>query len=53
MTLATITEHGRATAREATAVLNEAQFGTAPLSATELERVFAMLRRVRMDEGDF
>jgi DNA-binding MarR family transcriptional regulator len=53
MTLATITKHGRATAREATAVLNAARFATAPLTEDELEEVFATLRRVRMDEGDF
>jgi DNA-binding MarR family transcriptional regulator len=53
MTLATITERGRETARATTAVLNEAEFGTAPLTPSELERVFATLRRVRMDEGDF
>jgi DNA-binding MarR family transcriptional regulator len=53
MTLATITERGRATAREATAALNEAHFATAPLGAAELDGLFETLRRVRMDEGDF
>jgi DNA-binding MarR family transcriptional regulator len=53
MTLATITERGRATAREATEALNEARFATAPLSDAELEELFATLRRMRMDHGDF
>jgi DNA-binding MarR family transcriptional regulator len=53
MTLAAITERGRTAAREATAALNEARFATEPLSAEELERLSATLRRVRIDEGDF
>ena len=53
MTLATITQRGRAIARDATAVLNAERFATAPLTTAELEAVFATLRRVRMDEGDF
>jgi DNA-binding MarR family transcriptional regulator len=53
MTLAAITERGRVTAREATAVLNEARFAMAPLGSAELEQLSATLRRVRIDEGDF
>jgi DNA-binding MarR family transcriptional regulator len=53
MTLARITETGRTTARDATAALNEAQFAIAPLGTGELETLFALLRRVRIDEGDF
>ena len=53
MTLAALTARGREVARAATAALNEAQFATAPLDAGELDALFAMLRRVRADEGDF
>jgi DNA-binding MarR family transcriptional regulator len=53
MTLATITEHGRAVAREATAALNEARFGMAPLSDGACDELFEILRAVRIDEGDF
>jgi DNA-binding MarR family transcriptional regulator len=51
--LATITERGYATARSATKVLNSARFGTSPLRRAELESLFEILRRVRLDEGDF
>jgi DNA-binding MarR family transcriptional regulator len=53
MTLAAITDRGRTTAREATAVLNAARFATAPLDTAELEQLSATLRRVRKNEGDF
>ena len=53
MTLAAITPAGRAAAREATAVLNDAQFAMTPLTGEELEQLSATLRRVRIDEGDF
>jgi DNA-binding MarR family transcriptional regulator len=53
MTLASITAVGRAAARGATAVLNEAHFACSPLSARELELVATTLRGVRIDEGDF
>jgi len=53
MTLATITDRGRTTAREATRALNEARFATSPLTDAELEELFDTLRRVRVDEGDF
>jgi DNA-binding MarR family transcriptional regulator len=51
--LATITKRGRATAKSATEVLNSARFGTSPLRRAELESLFEILRRVRLDEGDF
>lgn len=53
MTLASITPAGRAAARDATAVLNEAHFACSPLSSGELESIATTLRRVRVDEGDF
>jgi DNA-binding MarR family transcriptional regulator len=53
MTLATITEHGREVAAAATALLNDARFGTAPLDAAALEEISRLLRAVRLDAGDF
>jgi DNA-binding MarR family transcriptional regulator len=52
-TLATITDRGRATAGAATQVLNDAQFGTEPLTAGDLEVLADVLRRMRVDAGDF
>lgn len=52
-TLATITDEGRRRAREATATLNAAAFGTAPLAPDELEAVSRVLERIRAGEGDF
>ncbi len=52
-TLASITERGREVAWEATQVLNEARFGTAPLAEGELSELFGILRRVRLDADDF
>ena len=51
-TLAAITEVGRATAEEATLVLNEARFGTTPPRPSELE-IWELLRRLRAAEDDF
>ncbi|HEU4700986.1 MAG TPA: MarR family transcriptional regulator [Conexibacter sp.] len=51
-TLVTITERGRRTAAEATAVLNKQQFGTAPLRAQELVALTEILRRMRAGAGD-
>lgn len=51
--LAAITDRGREVAREATAALNAAHFGTAPLDRDELEHVVAVLRRVREGADDF
>jgi DNA-binding MarR family transcriptional regulator len=53
MTLAAITERGREVATEATVALNGARFACAPLGDEELDGVFATLRRMRMDAGDF
>jgi DNA-binding MarR family transcriptional regulator len=52
-TLAEITQAGRETAREATAVLNTECFGIAALPARDLERLTAILRGLRLDAGDF
>jgi DNA-binding MarR family transcriptional regulator len=52
-TLARITERGREVAEQATRVLNEDRFGTAPLKRAELDQLTQALRRVRIAEGDF
>jgi DNA-binding MarR family transcriptional regulator len=52
-TLAAITPRGRKVARAATKVLNAERFGTAPLTARELDRISDLLRRVREDADDF
>jgi DNA-binding MarR family transcriptional regulator len=52
-TLAVITEAGRDVVKKATEQLNAARFGLAALDATDLTRVFAVLRRLRLDAGDF
>jgi DNA-binding MarR family transcriptional regulator len=51
-TLVAITERGRHVAAEATALLNKAQFGTAPLREQELVALTEILRRVRTGAGD-
>jgi DNA-binding MarR family transcriptional regulator len=51
-TLVTITERGRQVAAEATALLNKAQFGTAPLREQELVALTEILRRLRAGAGD-
>jgi DNA-binding MarR family transcriptional regulator len=51
--LAEITEQGRRVADEATRLLNEERFGTAPLDDGRLEQLFELLRPVRVDAGDF
>jgi len=53
MTLASITAAGRATAQAATAVLNAAHFASAPLEPAQLKALAAILRQVRLHEGDF
>lgn len=53
MTLASITAHGRDVAARATAVLNDARFGTSPLGDAALEEISTLLRPVRLDAGDF
>jgi DNA-binding MarR family transcriptional regulator len=52
-TLAVITDDGRAVATKATADLNAAQFGMSALNERELAAVYALLRRLRHDAGDF
>lgn len=52
-TLATITDEGRRAAAEATRVLNDVAFGTAPLDAGELAGLTATLERLRSAAGDF
>jgi DNA-binding MarR family transcriptional regulator len=52
-TLAVITDAGRDVVKKATEQLNAARFGLAALDATDLTRIFAVLRRLRLDAGDF
>jgi DNA-binding MarR family transcriptional regulator len=52
-TLATITARGREVAERATAALNDARFGTAPLRRQELLALTDVLRRLRESAGDF
>jgi DNA-binding MarR family transcriptional regulator len=51
--LARITDQGREAAEQATAILNGAGFGMAPLSANSCEALFAMLEPLRQAAGDF
>lgn len=51
--LAEITDAGRRVARDATLRLNAARFATSPLHDDDLDEVFALLRAVRVDAGDF
>jgi DNA-binding MarR family transcriptional regulator len=52
-TMASITDEGRGAAEAATATLNEARFGTAPLRKGELEQITDVLRRLRENEDEF
>ena len=52
-TLAVITEEGRAVATKATADLNSARFGMGALEGSQLKQVYALLRTLRQDAGDF
>jgi DNA-binding MarR family transcriptional regulator len=52
-TLAVITEDGRTVATKATADLNAARFGLSALDGPQLTEVYAILRRLRHDAGDF
>ena len=52
-TLAAITDQGREVARQATEVLNDAQFATAPLEDEDLRVLHDVLRRLRRGAGDF
>lgn len=51
--LAEILPEGRRVAEESTTVLNDAAFGTAPLSERQLESLFRTLRALRVHAGDF
>ena len=51
--LAEITDVGRETAEAATAVLDEAAFGTEPLAGDDLDTLFTTLRTLRAGAGDF
>jgi DNA-binding MarR family transcriptional regulator len=51
--LAEILPEGRRAAEKATEALNEAGFGTSPLSERQLEGLFRTLRALRVDAGDF
>jgi DNA-binding MarR family transcriptional regulator len=50
--LATVTDAGRAVARDATTALNQADFGLAALSGDETAQLTSMLRHVRVAVGD-
>jgi DNA-binding MarR family transcriptional regulator len=52
-TLARITERGRDVAERATQTLNDARFGTEPLTREELALLSETLRRLRLGAGDF
>jgi DNA-binding MarR family transcriptional regulator len=52
-TLAVVTEDGREIVRKATAELNAARFGMGSLDRGQLQDVFQLLRRLRLDAGDF
>ncbi len=52
-TLAVITDEGRAVATKATADLNAARFGMSALERPQLAQVYALLRQLRADAGDF
>ena len=51
--LAAITPAGHEIAERATAVLNEASFGTGRLTRRQLEQLVSTLRVLRLDAGDF
>ncbi len=52
-TLARITDQGRRTAAEATAILNAMHFGTEPLQQPELDAITQTLERLRADADGF
>jgi DNA-binding MarR family transcriptional regulator len=51
--LAVITDEGRKVADKATAEFNSARFGMSALPLAELEQLFAILRSLRINAGDF
>lgn len=52
-TLAVITDEGRETVDHATLELHRHKFGLAGLNRDDLLRLFSILRRLRIDAGDF
>jgi len=52
-TLAIITAAGRDVAQQATAAFNAARFAMSSLGGQELTEIFAILRRLRLEAGDF
>lgn len=52
-TLAVITEEGRKVVDRATRELHRNQFGLAGLPEEDLRRLFSILRRLRVEAGDF
>jgi DNA-binding MarR family transcriptional regulator len=52
-TLAVITEAGREVVAKATVELNAARFGLTSLDVGDLSGLFTVLRRLRLDAGDF
>jgi DNA-binding MarR family transcriptional regulator len=52
-TLAEITDRGREAAHAASEALNAMTFGTTPLRKAELDTLAEILRRLRIDAGDF
>ena len=52
-TLAAITDEGRAAAADATEAMHAVRFGIGGLGRAQLELVTALLREVRVAEGDF
>jgi DNA-binding MarR family transcriptional regulator len=51
--LAVITDEGRKVAEKATAEFNAARFGMSALTLDDLQRLFDILRVLRVDAGDF
>ncbi|HJQ42024.1 MAG TPA: MarR family transcriptional regulator [Jatrophihabitantaceae bacterium] len=51
--LAVITDEGRKVADKATVEFNNARFAMSALQLDELDRLFAILRTLRVDAGDF
>ena len=52
-TLARVTDLGRARAADATVAMNDAVFSDVGVTDDDLELLFALLRRVRREAGDF
>ncbi len=52
-TLGTITPRGRDVAKKATRVLNQAEFGTAPMPDRDLDLISDTLTSLRLGAGDF